>query len=165
MQPVTAVATGVRLVLKIFTILVSILFIAGCNNDDNIDGSLENPLLADVTWNLISYGYEGESTKALLPGTKYSIIFDSDSRSVGGTIDCNHISSSLASYTADDTNIEISSFFTTLIGCSGMQESGYKEQNDFIVNALLSLTEYSIEDSELTLKSIDSSLLKYSNTN
>ena len=140
------------MIFRLITIII--IFLIGCSENK----SQESVLLSDAEWDLISYGYSEGNKSTLLPGTTYSLNFNDDSNTVRGGIDCNSFDSS---YTADASEIKITLISVTKIACSRIAETKYQEQNSFILNALSSLTTYSISDSMLVLTSADSSQLMY----
>ena len=131
-----------------------VIFFIGCSENK----SQESVLLSDVEWNLVSYGYSEGNKSTLLSGTTYSLNFNDDSKAVSGGVDCNSFDSS---YTADASEIKIASISVTERACSRIAETKYQEQNAFILDALSSLTAYSISDSMLVLTSADSSQLMF----
>ena len=147
-----------KIVLHIIWYMVLSMALWSCaknSEDENITGDI---ILTGVTWDLISYGYKDDTKKKIIEGTSHKLNFSNQPRSVVGHIDCNSFSSS---YTASNDKLNIINVSPTEINCANSNKIEYYDQINFIMNALSSITTYSIEGFKLTLNSSDSSQLIY----
>jgi len=117
------------------TFLVTIPLTAGCAAE---------AVLENIEWSLTSYGPEG-NLKNLLPDTKITATFDSETKGVGGSAGCNHYS---GGYTLDGNKLTMKGpFAVTEMWCGeerDVQERAY-------LDILMSAETWEVEGDTLTI--------------
>jgi len=143
-------------------------FLVGCSSDNAKDKTSPEASfvgdevyvspLQDKKWQLVSYGLQVEPKTDVLAGSFYSLDFTDDTNLVGD-FDCNSLHTT---YAYNASSLAIGTVATTEMACPLSDDAKYQSQNDFILNALVSVESYDISGSLLTISASDSSQLIYS---
>lgn len=143
-------------------VLVGLALFTGCNSNETPVEELDNQAdnvaampLEDTKWVLSSYGYSKQASSPSLTDHEAFIIFDLDEGRVTGFTSCNRF---LGSVTVGSENIFININTVSFVGCPSPEA---QSQRDFFYNALQQASEYEILGDELTITSLDSSILVF----
>lgn len=145
---------------SLLILLGLLLLMSGCQSKSSKDNS--DITLFDTNWTLISYGYQNdEESKVLINYASYSVVFESSSNSVKGTIDCNSFEST---FSIVGENITVDDVLPTEITCSRSGEIYFEDQVNTVVNAFRTISFYTLSESKLTLTTFDSMELVFEPT-
>lgn len=146
------------------------LFVWGCSSDgqtgqiidkqfDQLGQHSEADLLAlqNKDWQLVSFGLSEEPKIGLVENSSYHLQFNHSGEAFG-SLDCNLFSTP---YTAHNKQLSFTAIAATEMACIGMGQQGYRAQESFIINALMSAVSYEVTETTLIITASDSSQLVY----
>ena len=171
-------------------LLITILFISGCErsvsnaldtvfNYQGIDFSgLEYVDIEQNEWRLLSYGFQFGQDSEILSNTNYELSFTATEKGesgnegvVRGVIDCNSFQSTYITSvepivdenvpSANISSLVINEISLTEMACVLQENEEYQMQNDFIIDALRSVSSYQSFESIAYLYSTDSRKLTF----
>ena len=146
------------------------LFVWGCSSDgqtgqivdeqfDPLSQHSDEGLLAlqNKDWQLVSFGLSEEPKIGLVENSSYHLQFDHSGEAFG-SLDCNLFSTP---YSADNKQLTFTAIAATEMACIGMGQEGYRAQESFIINALMSAVSYEVKEATLIITASDSAQLVY----